>query len=99
MILPETSDKSVPIDRFPIKPFYRRYLDDDDRIFLPLKTIPNLSDSQSDHLPIEEKFSLGEQPEINIRKFHPMDDVDERAARINSKNDINTPEFQVPIDL
>ena len=71
-----------------IKTFYRRYLDDDDRLFLPLK--PSIEKeakttlTEQESIEVDEKFSLGEQPETKIKSFYPMDDVDERAARTNA---------------
>lgn len=69
-----------------IKPFHRRYLDDDDRLFLPLKLVENINKVVEDKCEVEEKFSLGEQPETKIDSFYPMDDVDERAARLNTSD-------------
>ena len=68
-----------------IKPFHRRYLDDDERLFLPLSP-DKLKEEEGEKYEREEPFSLGEQPETEIKKFYPMDDADERAARINSLN-------------
>jgi hypothetical protein len=88
LLLPPTDTANVlSPEHCLIKPFYRRYLDDDDRLFLPLKSteIESISQVVEAKFDVEEKFSLGEQPETKIESFYPLDDVDERAARINTK--------------
>lgn len=71
-----------------IKTLHRRYLDDDDRLFFPLRPTKDTEEEEIEIAPAaqeEESFSLGEQPEsLQIDSFYPMDDVDERAARYNS---------------
>lgn len=67
-----------------IKHFHRRYLDDDERLFLPLNPETIREEKVEQKFEKEETFSLGEQPETKIDQFYPLDDVDERAARINS---------------
>lgn len=64
-----------------IKHFHRRYLDDDERLFLPLKPVEKVEVVKVE---IEETFSLGEQPETKIDSFYPMNDAVERAARNNT---------------
>ena len=86
LVLPSDHPEVLIPERSPIKPFYRRYLDDDDRLFLPLKPptklefndVPDKFEAEDEH------FSLGEQPEMIQKSFYPFDDVDERAARVNS---------------
>ena len=86
LVLPSDHPDVLVPERSPIKPFYRRYLDDDDRLFLPLKPLKDESagknvtqfDAEDEH------FSLGEQPETIQKSFYPLDDVDERAARVNN---------------
>lgn len=68
-----------------IKPFHRRYLDDDERLFLPLDKLKKETIEDDVKFEVEEKFSLGEQPETKIESFYPIDDVEERAARINRR--------------
>ena len=93
LVLPSDHPDVLIPERSPIKPFYRRYLDDDDRLFLPLK--PKLKsdgdggDDINDNInndinDANDHFSLGEQPETIQKSFYPFDDVDERAARVNS---------------
>jgi hypothetical protein len=87
LIFPETANKNSSSFGCPIKPFYRRILDDDDRLFMPLKP-PSKLDIEQVPTKVEEEeetFSLGDQFDIGqVQQFHPLDDVDERAARINS---------------
>lgn len=72
-----------------IKQFYRRYLDDEDRLFMPLANKNEHSTDNSATIKIttedDSKFSLGEMPEtMQTSSFYPLNDVDERAARINN---------------
>lgn len=70
----------------PIKPFHRRNLDEDDRLFLPLRPEQENVKAKEEIIiePEEEHFSLGEQPETVAESFYPLNDAVERAARINS---------------
>lgn len=86
LVLPPSHPEVLSPARSPIKPFYRRYLDDDDRLFLPLKPpVERRTGEQVDKIEVEEEqFSLGEQPETIQKSFYPLDDIDERAARTNN---------------
>ncbi len=75
VLIPETA---------PIKPFHRRNLDEDDRLFLPLRPEPQTEIQQEIVREEDEHFSLGEQPETMAESFYPLNDAVERAARINS---------------
>lgn len=86
ILKPEDSNVLAP-ESCLIKTIHRRYLDDDDRLFFPLQyQSSDLDGVEEQEVVVEEEvFSLGEQPEdLVIKSIYQMDDIDERAARINS---------------
>lgn len=84
-ILPPSDPNVLNPESCLIKTLHRRYLDDDDRMFFPLQAIEPQQQTDAPQVVEEQPFSLGEQPEgIEIKSFYSMDDVDERAARINA---------------
>lgn len=86
VLAPDAAGVLVP-EAAPIKPFHRRGLDEDERLFLPLSATAALVKEEekiNKAVEDEEQFSLGEQPETNFGSFYPLNDAEERAARINS---------------
>ena len=83
LVVPPESQQDI--DTAPIKPFHRKYLDDDDRLFLPIiRSIQSAAEPEEATSMENEHFSLGEQPETISNSFYPLDDAEERAARVNS---------------
>ncbi len=93
---------------YPVKVFYRRYLDDPDRLFLPLQysarqeeDLPVLQDEPEDTIPVDD-LSLGEQPTLVDHEIIMMDDAEERVARWQgTKASVIPPisNFSYPIDV
>lgn len=93
---------------YPIKVFYRRYLDDPERLFLPLQysarqeeDLPVMKDLPEDAISPDD-LSLGEQPTLIQHEIIPMDDAEERVARWQgSQTSVIPPaaNFSYPIDV
>ena len=98
----------LPPPNYPVKVFYRRYLDDEDRLFLPLQysarqeeDLPVLKDEPEDSVPADD-LSLGEQPALLDHEIIMMDDADERVARWQGTEASVIPpisNFSYPIDV
>lgn len=99
------SDVLAPAN-YPVKHFYRRYLDDVDRLFLPLQysarqeeDLPVLADEPEPEIAPDD-LSLGEQPTLVEHSIVMMDDAEERVARLQGSSIVPPPtSFSYPIDV